>query len=537
LFDKVKGLQQIKYIYYDGNLWNEKILSNSTNISLNYIDMELDSKDNPHIIYVERDNVTYLGTLFYTSLHNDFWTHQYIDKNISSSGKGYTELCLDSNDNPHVVYMKRKHNKSENLQKDIYKYSYLIDKIWSSYDVDEFGLNRISMFLDNNNLPHFAYTCIHGEMHIYYSIYNGTNFEKYLIESGNYDSVFTSIIIDKNNYPHISYGKSYIKRTNDSSERYVSLDYVFYNNTNFVSENIEDIRRDNWLNDTLLLRLINISPSIYISNKENPYIFYNLNFHLRNIKPYTFLLDEDVFKCASRDYIHHSINFTPSTSYVGFKVNINGNLKKDVIGLSEKEIFFYYSINNGETWNEITKAITDSEGKYSVLWMPSATGNYLVKSVWEGNNTFPKSEVISSLSVIPHKDKYVFSVISNSTVSSLSFNSTNNILSFDVEGQNDTNGFVKITISKELINNVGNIKVLLDDTETSYDIISMENSWILNINYIHSIHRIHIFFPSKDGETNNLIKIPSFFIFIGIMAFILLFKEINKLDLFSKEYS
>jgi hypothetical protein len=270
----------------------------------------------------------------------------------------------------------------------------------------------------------------------------------------------------------------------------------------------------------MLYSIVSFSPNIWIINQNTPYIFYT-QYSQKSI-PFSYLYSEYLFKYALREYLHNSISLTSSTSYIGFKVNINGILKNDVFGLPEKKITLYYSINNGETWNEITQSFTDSEGKYSVTWLPSATGNYLVKSVWKGNNTFPKSEVTSSLSVIPHKDKYIFSVISNSTVSSLSFNSTNNILSFDIEGQNDTKGFLKITISKDLINDIKNIEVYIDGFETNYDVVSMEDSWILNINYIHSLHKFKIVLPSKDGGMIDSIKIPTFYIIVGIIFSIIL---------------
>jgi len=40
---------------------------------------------------------------------------------------------------------------------------------------------------------------------------------------------------------------------------------------------------------------------------------------------------------------------------------------------------------------------TDSEGKYSVEWMPSATGGHIVKALWAGNSSYPRTEVTANL--------------------------------------------------------------------------------------------------------------------------------------------
>ena len=75
---------------------------------------------------------------------------------------------------------------------------------------------------------------------------------------------------------------------------------------------------------------------------------------------------------------------------------------------------------------------TASNGSYSTVWMPFATGNYLVRAKWISYSTYPGSNVTVNLVVASFEEQNVFSVLSNSTVTGLAFNSTSRELSFSV---------------------------------------------------------------------------------------------------------
>lgn len=215
-----------------------------------------------------------------------------------------------------------------------------------------------------------------------------------------------------------------------------------------------------------------------------------------------------------------------STSKIGFKVKINGKFSYNDNGIDDTKILILFSVTEGKTWNELSTIETTNDGSYYMEWMPSATGNYLVKAIWRGNKTFPASEVKSSLAVIPHEEEYIFSVVSNSTISDLNFNSTNKVLSFTVEGQSDTRGSAKITISKDLITDIKNTEIYIDGKETKYDFMSVNNSWILNINYNHSTHNIMIYLPSAKGVKINQIIPILVLVVIGIIMTVILKKNI-----------
>lgn len=187
-----------------------------------------------------------------------------------------------------------------------------------------------------------------------------------------------------------------------------------------------------------------------------------------------------------------SLSLSSSTSYVGFKIEINGNLTCNEEGVLSAPILLSYSATTGQSWNDITLINTTSNGRYSAVWMPQATGNYIVKAIWSGNSTYPGTSATVSLAVIPFEEQSVFSVTSNSTISALAFNSTGRELSFTVTGPSGTTGYVNVYIAKTLVGNVADVKVYLNGNQLNYTATSLDDSWLLHFTYLHSTKKITI---------------------------------------------
>jgi len=188
-----------------------------------------------------------------------------------------------------------------------------------------------------------------------------------------------------------------------------------------------------------------------------------------------------------------TIALSTSTSYIGFKVNIGGRLfNYKNTSIAGAMVVLKYSATGGEPWTTITADNTKVDGGYSIIWMPSATGNYLVKATWTGNSTYPGTTIVVNLAVIPFQEQNVFSVTSNSTISALAFNSSSLELSFTVSGEIGTRGYVKVTIAKSLISNIADVKVYLDGNQTEYSVTSQDDAWILIFTYTHSTRHVTI---------------------------------------------
>lgn len=183
-----------------------------------------------------------------------------------------------------------------------------------------------------------------------------------------------------------------------------------------------------------------------------------------------------------------SLALSTSTSYVGFSVNITGEVTYRDNPVPRVGVYITYGIAYPQSF--ITYINTTSEGKFSAIWMPTATGYFPVTAKvwpnpWQVDEAYPDASVDSAfLAVSPFAEEYVFSVVSNATVSELAFNSTSMELSFTVEGESGTSGFIDVYISKALVEDATQIKVYLNSTQLTldqYTVSSTDDSWHLHL--------------------------------------------------------
>lgn len=179
-----------------------------------------------------------------------------------------------------------------------------------------------------------------------------------------------------------------------------------------------------------------------------------------------------------------------STTTSSFKVEIQGALAYNGTGISGTGVAFSYSANGGASWHDLAYLITGDYGNFSAVWMPSASGNYIIKGVWQSDGVYSSTSTTVNFSVTPSQNQNTFSVSSNSTLSSLTFDSTQNKLGFTVSGPSGTAGYVQACIPKTLLTEASNLKVTLDGQEITYHIFSQDDAWIITIEYSHSTHAV-----------------------------------------------
>jgi len=207
-----------------------------------------------------------------------------------------------------------------------------------------------------------------------------------------------------------------------------------------------------------------------------------------------------------------SLALSSSTNLLGFQVAISGDLISDLGGVMNTPILLSYSVTGGQTWNDMTQVYTASDGHYSAAWMPTATGNYVVKAVWVGNSTYPQASKTVSLAVIPFEERNVFSVISNSTVSELSFESVRRELTFTVEGAASTMGYVDVYVAKRLVADIEGVEVKLNGTEIEYEAISVDYSWLIHFTYQHSVRTVAVNLAAETEAVDGGLPILLYFI-------------------------
>jgi hypothetical protein len=189
---------------------------------------------------------------------------------------------------------------------------------------------------------------------------------------------------------------------------------------------------------------------------------------------------------------HLSIALSSTVSSLGLKVGVTGELTSNAIGLAGFPIHLSYSVTAGQTWNDISMILTDAEGQYALEWMPAATGMYIVKASWIGNSSYPRTEVTANLALLSFEDETVFSVASNSTVTGLTFDASNQELRFNVSGLTGTKGYADVSISKTLVDRVTDIQVFVNNDRVTFASTSLDEAWLLHITYTHSTHHITI---------------------------------------------
>jgi hypothetical protein len=153
-------------------------------------------------------------------------------------------------------------------------------------------------------------------------------------------------------------------------------------------------------------------------------------------------------------------------------------------------VLISYSVTGGNYWVDLTSVKTGAAGDFLAVWMPSVTGNYLIKAKWEGNSTIAEGSAVVNLALTPDSERNVFSVASNSTISEFAFNSTSEQLTFTASGPSGTTGHVSVYIPKSLIGDIADLRVYVDGIRTTYSSESLEDSWVLSFDYSHSVHKI-----------------------------------------------
>jgi hypothetical protein len=198
--------------------------------------------------------------------------------------------------------------------------------------------------------------------------------------------------------------------------------------------------------------------------------------------------------------VQSQISITPeiSSTALNTPINIKGKLS-DANGnpIINKTVVLSYSFPDIDGWLPISSTYTDTAGEYAIQWANTATGYFTLKAQWNGNATYQGCSNTTTVNILPYKESNVFFVQSNSTVTTLSFNSTSMELSFSVTGPSGTHGYTQVTIEKSLISNPQNLRVNLDDKQLDYTITEQSDSWVITLNYSHSSHEISMQFQPK----------------------------------------
>jgi YVTN family beta-propeller protein len=229
------------------------------------------------------------------------------------------------------------------------------------------------------------------------------------------------------------------------------------------------------------------------------------------------------------------LSCSSSVSSDSFRIQINGKLTENNIGVAYQPIALAFSITSGKSWQDLTSVNTNSDGTFSAVWIPSVTGNYLIKASWALDDSVRKTVNIAVLPFTDTSSTNMFSVASNSTISDLAFNSTSNQLTFSITGTGGTSGYTDVTITKSLISDISQVRVYIDGVEVQSSTTETTDSWILHFAYQHSTHEVTLQLnniSSFSASENQYIWYAAAGIVIAVivMSAVVVLKKRRKID-------
>jgi hypothetical protein len=240
-------------------------------------------------------------------------------------------------------------------------------------------------------------------------------------------------------------------------------------------------------------------------------------YHFSNGNPGAFYVDDlylsheqgaesQSFVSLSPKSTNMSLSTNAESTELGYILDFNGtltNLEGEPLG--DREVILSYMIPGTAVWNPFSSVNTDGNGVFSASWIPTATGNFMVKAEWQGDENYSAAYSVKNVSVLRGAEENLFMAESNSTLSSLSLNSTSNEINFTVSGPSGTTGYVRFLLSKSLLNDPADVKVYKDGVLTNCTVTSVGDQTILYITYSHSSHEMRISLPeyAEAGDSGN----------------------------------
>ena len=179
---------RLLFTSFDGISWNKEIVDSEGMVGL-YSSLVIDSEDRPHISYIENGPNYALRYAFWNGVA---WQNETVD---SEGYISYSSIALSPSGQKHICYK----SSSGGLK---YAWSNRVIN-WSIQVVDTIGTHS-SIVLDSNNLPHILY-CNDSGNELIYARYDGNEWQREIVESGNHYDNTTSLVLDSNDHPHIAY--------------------------------------------------------------------------------------------------------------------------------------------------------------------------------------------------------------------------------------------------------------------------------------------------------------------------------------------
>ncbi|MCW4024872.1 MAG: hypothetical protein NWF01_07550 [Candidatus Bathyarchaeota archaeon] len=192
--------------------------------------------------------VMLLPCIAVAQIENSTWNIETVEHESHISYFYSSCIALDSNNSPHICY-----NNQRKLM-----YAYQVDSTWNRQIVDTNVLYQatIGIVMDSSDKPHICFFTYNSSTYqIMYGNYNGTEWNIQTVDQTEYGA-FSSLVLDTNNNPHISYNFEFVNDTGIFS----SVKYASWNGTTW---NIQIVAPHGF------------QSALALDSAENPHICYN----------------------------------------------------------------------------------------------------------------------------------------------------------------------------------------------------------------------------------------------------------------------
>jgi hypothetical protein len=222
----------LKYAAWNGSAWNIQLVDTAGG---SFTSLAINSDGTPHISYFGGPKCD----LKYASWNGLSWSIQTVD---SEEWVGeFTSLALDSDGNPHISYY--------DITKGDLKYASWTSSGWSLQTVDstdDVGLST-SFELDSNDNAHISYLDS-SSTQLKYAVQTGGGWDIQVVDLVGTANFFqnslnyTSLALDSNGYPHISYFDGITS----------NLRYALWNGSSWVTQTVDALYNVGWCSSLAL---------------------------------------------------------------------------------------------------------------------------------------------------------------------------------------------------------------------------------------------------------------------------------------------
>lgn len=213
---------------------------------------------------------------------------------------------------------------------------------------------------------------------------------------------------------------------------------------------------------------------------------------------------------------------TTTTSENKLRVEITGTLAYNKSAIPTAMVYLSYSADSGDSWQNFTLVHSQADGRFGAIWIPNATGNYLLNAHWAGNGTLHWVDATIGLAITSDSAGNVFSVASNSTISGFAYDQATQIFSFNTTGTSGTTGYAYICIPKTLVSDIQTLSINIDGKPTEFTSENQAEIWVISCMYPQSEHVFTVQIPFMQVLSQDTIPWTPILIAIALVAVIVL---------------